>query len=100
MVKMVLLKPAETNSSMDGHINIYAALLIASMSKLFSIVIIIDRSINVTWTKKDVPLHQVSSAGSRAPLSQVLGHNQFPAVQYTRRTCKLNIPWSRRVCAR
>ncbi|XP_057192364.1 kinesin-like protein kif7 [Triplophysa rosa] len=49
------------------------------------------KSTNVTWTKKDAPLHQGFSAASRAPLSQVLGHNQFPAVQYARRTSNSSI---------
>ncbi|CAM4518052.1 unnamed protein product [Leuciscus chuanchicus] len=47
------------------------------------------KSINVTWTKKEAPLLQGSSA--RAPLPQALGLGHPLGIQYTRRTSNSSI---------
>ncbi len=57
----------------------------------FSIAIILDRSINESWSKKDAPLLQGSCAGTRATLSQTFGLGHPLGLQCTRRTCELNI---------
>ncbi len=61
------------------------------MASWFSIAIILDRSINESWSKKDAPLLQGSCAGTRATLSQTFGLGHPLGLQSTRRTCELNI---------